>query len=159
MKLTFIMIMGFTRIICRRKSPNGRINFKADRIPAEMVIQQLKALTHYRFLLQSRRNQTITGKTDGFEGCHDRRSPASISCRVETGLHDWRRRDYHFTEIKKPTAQQVKEIKITGKVRGEQGQELPGATIQIKGPKAEQQPQWTGHTAFRFPPASVKTLS
>lgn len=36
-------------------------------------------------------------------------------------------------KLKSQTAQQVKEIKITGKVRDEQGQELPGVTIQIKG--------------------------
>ena len=51
MKLTFIMIMGFTLAsFAEGRAQTGRINFKADRIPAEMVIQQLKALTHYRFL-------------------------------------------------------------------------------------------------------------
>ena len=47
----FIMIMGFTLAsFAEGRAQTERINFKIDRIPAEMVIQQLKELTHYRFL-------------------------------------------------------------------------------------------------------------
>ena len=50
-KLAFIMIMGFTLAsFAEGRAQTERINFKADRIPAEMVIRQLKELTHYRFL-------------------------------------------------------------------------------------------------------------
>ena len=57
MKLTFIMIMGFTLAsFAEGRAQTERINFKIDRIPAEMVIQQLKELTHYRFLTITKRS-------------------------------------------------------------------------------------------------------
>ena len=65
MKLTFIMIMGFTLAsFAEGRAQTGRINFKADRIPAEMVIQQLKALTHYRFLYNHEENNGVNGPHD-----------------------------------------------------------------------------------------------
>ena len=134
MKLTFIMIMGFTLAsFAEGRAQTGRINFKADRIPAEMVIQQLKALTHYRFLYNHEEIRQLPAKQMDLKDATIEEvlqvflAGSKLAYTIEDDVI------IISPKLKSQTAQQVKEIKITGKVRDEQGQELPGVTIQIKG--------------------------
>ena len=134
MKLTFIMIMGFTLAsFAEGRAQTERINFKIDRIPAEMVIQQLKELTHYRFLYNHEEIKQLPTKQIELK-------EATIEEVLQVFLAG-SKLNYTIEDdviiispkLKKQPSQQVKAIRITGKVRDEQKQSLPGVTIQVKG--------------------------
>ena len=134
MKLALIMIVGLTlSSMAEGRAQTERIDFKADRIPAEVVIQQLKDLTHYRFLYNHEEIRQLPSKQIELKN-------ATIEQILQVFL-EGSKLDYTIEDeviiispkLKNQTLQQVKEIRITGKVRDEQKQGLPGVTIQIKG--------------------------
>ena len=121
MKLTFIMIMGFTLAsFAEGRAQTERINFKIDRIPAEMVIQQLKELTHYRFLYNHEEIKQLPTKQIELK-------EATIEEVLQVFLAG-SKLNYTIEDdviiispkLKKQPSQQVKAIRITGKVRDEQ---------------------------------------
>ena len=125
MKLTFIMIMGFTLAsFAEGRAQTERINFKIDRIPAEMVIQQLKELTHYRFLYNHEEIKQLPTKQIELK-------EATIEEVLQVFLAG-SKLNYTIEDdviiispkLKKQPSQQVKAIRITGKVRDEQKQSL-----------------------------------
>lgn len=133
-KLAFIMIMGFTLAsFAEGRAQTERINFKADRIPAEMVIRQLKELTHYRFLYNHEEIRQLPAKQIELKDATIEEvlqvflAGSKLSYMIEDDVI------IISPKLKSQTSQQVKAIRITGKVRDEQKQNLPGVTIQVKG--------------------------
>ena len=123
MKLTFIMIMGFTLAsFAEGSAQTERINFKTDRIPAEMVIQQLKELTHYRFLYNHEEIRQLPAKQMELQNATIEEilqvflSGSKLAYTIEDDVI------IISPKLKSQTSQQVKAIRITGKVRDEQKQ-------------------------------------
>lgn len=119
MKLTFIMIMGFTLAsFAEGRAQTERINFKVDRIPAEMVIQQLKELTHYRFLYNHEEIRQLPAKQIEVKNATIEEvlqiflSGSKLAYTIEDDVI------IISPKLKSQTAQQVKAIRITGKVQG-----------------------------------------
>lgn len=134
MKLTFIMIVGFTlTTFAKGIAQEERIDFKADRIPAEMVINQLKELTHYRFLYNHEEIRQLPTKEIDLKN-------ATIKEILEVFLNG-SKLAYTIEDdviiispkLKTEKIQAVKETRIKGKVRDQQKEPLPGVTIQVKG--------------------------
>ncbi|WP_099293211.1 SusC/RagA family TonB-linked outer membrane protein [Butyricimonas sp. Marseille-P3923] len=137
MQLTLIMIVGliltsFTKVIAQERG----IDFKADSIPAEMVINQLKDLTHYRFLYNHEEIRQLPAKKINLKNVTIKQildvflEGSKLAYTIEDNVIIISPK---LKNSQAKTTNEKKKITLSGRITDSENIALPGATVVVKG--------------------------
>lgn len=124
-----------------------KVSFEVQNANLTEIISILEKSTGFTFLYQDEQVAAVKNLTLRFT--NERLSVVLTKCLAGTDL-EWSIEDKTIVlkrqEKAKAPQQQVKSRKITGQVKDETGQPLPGVTVMLEGTNWGRRPAWTGRT-------------